>query len=270
MLAKTMKSLPVGTPLAPSCRILRFLAPCLFLFIAAGLGVAGAEIIKDKPSGTNPGKVGWIEPVEKQIEGWTVFVDPQLLTDGEHNQEGKQALRMLRNHLQRIAILVPKNPLAELRKVAIWLEHAHPELKAMQYHPGEKWLTDRGYDPRLTKKVHITHAAELFSRQQLLKHPAVILHELAHAYHDQVLGFDDPGILKAYQRAMKAGIYENVLLYNGRKVRHYAATNHNEYFAEATEAYFYRNDFYPFVNAELKEHDPAAYAEMERVWGKAK
>ncbi len=29
-----------------------------------------------------------------------------------------------------------------------------------------------------------------------------------------------------------------------------------EYFAEGTEAYFYRNDFYPFVRAELKDHDP--------------
>ena len=27
----------------------------------------------------------------------------------------------------------------------------------------------------------------------MLKHPAVVLHELAHAYHDQVLGgFDEP------------------------------------------------------------------------------
>ena len=36
----------------------------------------------------------------------------------------------------------------------------------------------------------------------------------------------------------------------------------------ATEAYFYRNDFYPFVRAELQKHDPAGYAVMERVWGK--
>ena len=36
-------------------------------------------------------------------------------------------------------------------------------------------------------------------------------------------------------------------------VEHYAATNHKEYFAEATEAYFYKNDFYPFVRGELKK-----------------
>lgn len=237
---------------------------------SATVGSLPAEVVvaKDRADAP-PKKVGWIEPVVKQVEGWTVYVDPQLL-EGEHSRQGKHALQMLRNHLQRIAILVPDEPLAQLRQVGIWIEHAHPELGAMQYHPGEKWLTSRGYDPRLTKKVHITRAAELVSREQMLKHPAVILHELAHAYHDQFLGFDDPGIMKAYKAAMKEGIYDKVLLYNGREVRHYAATNHKEYFSEATEAYFYRNDFYPFVRAELAQHDPAALAEMKRVWGAGK
>jgi dipeptidyl-peptidase-4 len=57
------------------------------------------------------------------------------------------------------------------------------------------------------------------------------------------------------------------LLYTGKKVRHYALTDHKEYFAEGTEAYFYRNDFYPFVRAELKEHDPALHALLRAIWG---
>jgi hypothetical protein len=214
-----------------------------------------------------PKKVGWIEPVKREMQGWTVHVDPQLL-EGEHAPEGARALAMLENHLQRISILVPEKPLAEMRKVEIWIEREHPELRAMQYHPGEQWLTERGYDPRLVKKVHITRAGELVSRNEMLKHPAVILHELAHGYHDQVIGFDDAGVLAAYEKAMKDGIYEKVLLFNGATVKHYGATNHKEYFAETTESYFYRNDFYPFVRAELKLHDAAGFAEMERVWGK--
>jgi dipeptidyl-peptidase-4 len=104
----------------------------------------------------------------------------------------------------------------------------------------------------------------------MLKHPAVILHELAHAYHDQVLSFEEPEILKAYTDAMEKGIYEKSLLHTGETVKHYATTNHKEYFAEATEAYLYHNDFYPFVRAELKIHDPAAFAVMQKVWGKTK
>lgn len=216
-----------------------------------------------------PHKIGWIEPVQKTIEGWTVHVDSALLKGGKHEKEGKQALKMLANHLQRIAILLPEEPLEKMKTMEIWLEHKHPELSAMQYHPGAKWLIDHGYDPRLNKKVHVTRAAALFSRDQLLKHPAVILHELAHAYHDQILGFNDPDVLSAYNGAMKKGILEKVQLFTGSTVRHYAATNHKEYFAEATEAYLYRNDFYPFVAAELRDHDPEGFKLMQKVWGPA-
>ena len=66
---------------------------------------------------------------------------------------------------------------------------------------------------------------------------------------------------------MESGLYDEVLDYTGREVRHYAATNHKEYFAESTEAYFGRNDFYPFVRAELKEHDPVMYSLAEKFWG---
>jgi dipeptidyl-peptidase-4 len=58
-----------------------------------------------------------------------------------------------------------------------------------------------------------------------------------------------------------------VLLYTGKVVRHYATTNHKEYFAEATEAYFYRNDFYPFVRAELQRHDSIMHDLLVEIWG---
>lgn len=206
------------------------------------------------------------DPVVKQIEGWTVHIEPSLI-DGEHAAEGERALTMLASHLQRVAILVPAETLAQLRKVEIWIEHDHPRLKGKQYHGSLAWVTGHGYDPRLAKKVHIPRAAALISRADLLKQPAVVLHELAHGFHDQVLGFDDERIVNAYQKAMEAGIYEQVLSYRGDMVRHYGATNHKEYFAEMTEAYFYRNDFYPFVRGELKRHDPAMYELLGEIWG---
>lgn len=206
------------------------------------------------------------DPVVQQIEGWTVHVDPALL-EGEHREVGTRALKMLANHLQRIAILVAEPQLARMRNLEIWIEYHHPTLGAMQYHPSLGWLKSHGHDPRLAKKVHIPRAESLFSRHQMIKHPAVVLHELSHAYHDQYLGFDEPRIMEAYQKAKAAGTYEKVLLFNGRTVRHYAMTDQKEYFAEGTESYFYRNDFYPFVRAELKEHDPELHGLLENVWG---
>ena len=208
------------------------------------------------------------DPVLRDIEGWKVYVEPSLI-DGEHREEGAKALTMLANHLQRIKILVPAGPLAKLQTIEIWIEHDHPRLKSMQYHPSRDWLVENGHDPRLTRKVHITQARELLSRGQMLKHPAVVLHELAHGYHDQILGFDEPDILAAYKKARDSGSYTNVLLYTGQKVKHYGMTDHKEYFAEGTEAYLYRNDFYPFVRAELKEHDPTLHEALVKVWGPA-
>jgi hypothetical protein len=208
------------------------------------------------------------DPVVLEIEGWAIHVEP-VLVDGEHSEEGKKALSMLANHLQRIAILVPPGPLAKLRNVAIWVEYDHPRIGGMSYHPSEGWLRANRHDPRLAKKVHIALASQLLSRQQMLKHPAVILHELAHAYHDQVLDFDEVRIRDVFDKAKESGRYEEVLLYTGKRVKHYGLNNHKEYFAEGTEAYFYRNDFFPFVRAELKEFDPDLHDLLKEIWGSA-
>lgn len=205
------------------------------------------------------------DPVVKNIEGWQVYIEPKLL-DAAQCPQGEEALKMLANHLQRIVILMPEEQLKKMRQLEIWIE-SNNSLRNMQYHPSVGWLKKHGHDPRLAKKVHIPKAESLLQRSQMLKHPAVILHELAHAYHDQYLSFDDPRIIKVYDDAMTAGIYDEALLYNGKTVRHYGATNHKEYFAEGTEAYFYRNDFYPFVAAELKNHDPAFYNLLAEIWG---
>ncbi len=206
------------------------------------------------------------DPVIRQVEGWTVKVDPKLL-DPKQSEVAERAFKALANHLQRIEFILPEEKVAELRRLPIWLELHNPVLANMQYHPDRGWLVAHGHDPRLVKHVHIPRARQLFDRRMWAKHPYVVLHELAHAYHDQVLGFDHPEIRAAYEDIKKRGVYESVLLYTGRKVRHYALTNHKEYFAESTEAYLGVNDFYPFVRAELKEIDPRMFAIQQKVWG---
>ncbi|MCA9120820.1 MAG: metallopeptidase [Planctomycetales bacterium] len=209
----------------------------------------------------------FFDPIEQAIEGWTVAIDPQLLA-GEHQSLGEQAVKALANHLQRITFIVPEDRLVKLKKLRIWLEFEHPELKSMQYHPDRGWLLANQHDPRLVKHVHIPQARHLIEAHTWAKHPYVILHELAHAYHDQVLNFDNPEVIAVFDAAKGQGIYEEVLLYTGKKVKHYGLSNHKEYFAESTEAYFGVNDFYPFVRAELNEHDPAMFTLLEKIWGR--
>lgn len=209
----------------------------------------------------------FFDPIERDIEGWTIKVDPSLL-NGDHRALGQQALKALANHLQRVTYIVPEAALEKLQALPIWLERHHPELSSMQYHPDRGWLLSHKHDPRLVKHVHIPQAKALLDPQMWAKHPYVVLHELAHAYHDQLLSFDDPRVIRAFNAAKEGGTYDTVLSHSGNQVRHYAMNNHKEYFAEATEAYFGVNDFYPFVRAELKAHDPNMFELLESIWGK--
>ena len=95
----------------------------------------------------------------------------------------------------------------------------------------------------------------------------VVLHELSHAFHDQVLGFDDKRVKKAFEQAKMLKLYDKVQHVGGKVGRAYAMTNEREYFAELTEAYFGRNDFYPFTREELRQHDPIGYKMIEKAWG---
>ena len=211
------------------------------------------------------------DPIVKKLEGWTIKVDPKLL-ENENNEFKDQVFTALANHLQRIKYILPAAKVKKMQKLPIWLDHHYEPLSSMQYHPGATWLRANKHDPRLVKHVHIPRAKALLNRAQWAKHPYVILHELAHAYHDQVLsnGFENEEVLGAYNEAKEKGIYEKVLLYSGPTVKHYGLSNQMEYFAECTEAYLGVNDFYPFVRAELNEHDPRIFELLKKIWGEVK
>ena len=217
------------------------------------------------PSNANEAKE-FYNPVERNIEGWTVAIDPLLLSD-ENKEKGEACLAALRNHLQRVTYIVPPDRVKQLRQFRIWIDWEH-ELTNLQYHPDRGWLLANGHDPHLVKHVHIPQAKALLDPGMWAKHPYVVLHELAHSYHDQVLSFDEPRVIETFKAAEKSGKYEEVLFHSGRKGKHYGLNNHKEYFAEATEAYFGVNDFYPFVRAELKEHDPKMFELLQDIWGK--
>jgi hypothetical protein len=201
---------------------------------------------------------------EERIEGWKVLVNKRLL-DKEHEALRAQTLKVLGEHLFRVTRVVPAEALAKLRKIPIWVELAHPRHPCMCYHVSADWLREHDMNPQKAGAVEIANAKTFL--RWTLDQPWMVLHELAHGYHDQVLGFDNAEVRACYDSAVASKSYESVLHYDGRKVRAYALTNNREYFAESTEAYFGANDFYPFVRAELKQHDPKMYDLLEKVWG---
>lgn len=67
---------------------------------------------------------------------------------------------------------------------------------------------------------------------------------------------------------MKAQRYKSAPYFDGsatREQKAYAANNSQEYFAEITEAYFGKDDYYPFNRSELGMHGPKGYAMLRKV-----
>ena len=168
--------------------------------------------------------------------------------------------------LAELKVVVPADKVARLQRVPIVLDLNHGGLGPMQYHPSAGWLKKNGYSEDLAKCVHLPRAADLMTTRNIREQPWVILHELSHAYHDQVLGFDNPRISQAYEDFKKSGHGDKALLFDGSRVKHYGLTTPMEFFAEMTEAYFGSNDFFPFNRAELKENEPAMYQLLRDVW----
>jgi hypothetical protein len=241
---------------------------CLVLVLSftwmalAGDGSPAGRKRKTKRAGPPDKPTSYYE--KRELRGWTLRVHKDLLAE-EHAKLLADVLAELGNHLYRIERAVPAEAVGKLRKVVLWVEYDNPKARHAHYHPSVGWLKANAYNVDKVKCVEFGSARNFL---RAVRHqPWVVLHELAHAYHDQVLGWEHPKIKAAYEAAKKGGKYEKVLIWNGRVGRHYAMTNHKEYFAENTEAYFGTNDIYPFVKAELKQHDPNMFAVVGEVWG---
>ncbi|QDU77802.1 hypothetical protein Pan97_48810 [Bremerella volcania] len=202
----------------------------------------------------------------RDVEGWTVRVDDRLLA-GKHKDQGERALKLLSARLVAIDVVMPPESLEKLRKVVIQLDLDYGELTAMQYHPDKGWLKRNRYDEELAKCVHIPSVDAFLSPYENHRMPWVVLHELAHAYHDQFLGFDNARIRAVWEKFKENQSYQSVLTSPGHLREHYALTNPKEFFAEMTESYFGSNDFYPFVTGELKKDEPEVFALMQEMWG---
>ena len=175
----------------------------------------------------------------------------------------------LKEMLEEIVQKVPAPAVAEMRKVTLYFSPEYPGTGGRaEYHPDAGWLRDNKRDPGMAQGVEFTDILNFEAEHRRM--PNFALHELAHSYHDRVLSFDEPRILKAFIRAEASGTYNDVDHRDSegrvRKGRSYAMTNHKEYFAECTEAFFSTNDIFPFTNEELKKHDPGIYELLGLVW----
>lgn len=227
----------------------------LVLSTCVALALAGAS----RPGAGSP--EGY---VTLSIEGFTVHVERPLADP--KSALGRDSLALLRAKLLDVRRAVPEKALEVLSDVPLWLDRDDPRFPCAVYHPSREWLAANGCDPRKAKAVHLSNAQRFleWTREQ----PMMVLHELAHAYHDRLDAAARERIDAAWTRAVESKAYDAVLRASGTQERHYALENSAEFFAEASEAHFGTNDFYPFVRAELELHDPATAKLVAELWAR--
>lgn len=209
----------------------------------------------------------------RDLLGWQLHISRELLA--QESQLVSVAVDLLEKQLREIDQSVPATAAMELRKVPLYFSPAYPNQQPRaEYHPDSGWLRANDRDPKMAKAVEFSNI-RIFE-QESKRMPNFALHELAHAYHDRFLpgGFDNAEIRTAHANAVRAGTYSRVERSFGAPKPNtfesaYAITSPMEYFAETTEAYFSRNDFFPFDRKQLLRHDPEMHALLTKLWGQA-
>lgn len=246
--------------------------------LAFSIGVVAAQ---EKPPAP---KTGPSKPAQKirpdlvpgykiqTIEGFNVLLSAETLKNNDSTEFKRKPLEVLELELKTIAGLFPAKTLNLLRNVAIWVEWDEAlrmpngrtgTVIAVYYGGHQRDLLAKGKHPLKAKNVTILRMKSLTAMHQPARDlgGCVILHEIAHAVQDQVLGDENAAIKATYKQAMERKLYDREM---------YASTSEHEFFAELTCAYFDQLEYYPRTRADLKKHDPATHKLLETIWGKGK
>ena len=207
----------------------------------------------------------------REILGWRVLINQALLSS---NKEGtEEAINLLKQQLEEVVLKVPASAVREIRKTPLYFSPEYPGRKpTAEFHPDAGWLRANNRDAAMARAIEFSNIRQF--KAEMNRMPNFVLHELAHAYHFSVLaeGYSNSDVKAAFQKAKISGKYDRVERWHGNNKpntfeRAYAINNPMEYFAEASEAFFSRNDYYPFTRNELELHDPEMYALLKVLWG---
>ena len=201
------------------------------------------------------------------IDGFTAYVSKDAAAADGAGFERKPA-DVLERELKLVAKALPKKHLDFARTLPVWVEWdekmplpGNLGFASAAYFGGpQAGLLPDGRDSPKFRTVTVLSLARLAALHQPQNDYAgsVLLHEFAHAVHDQQVGRDGvANVAAAYKQAMERKLYERGL---------YAGANEAEFFAELSCAYFDRLPYFPRTRAELKKHDPVSFKILDAIW----
>ena len=197
------------------------------------------------------------------IENFKCFISDEVIQENSDSKWVNKPLDLLSRSLRKVNEVYPENAKVLFHKTYIFVDWNKPgALGLYSQGPrgpsdpkthfncidinGMKFVTEKNND----KKLQPNNAATL-----------VLLHELAHCYHHQVLGWNHELIKDAYQNAKNQKLFD---------LKSYLMSSDKEYFAELTTAYLDKHYSVPKTREEIKEKDIQGYGLMEKIWGKVK
>jgi hypothetical protein len=201
------------------------------------------------------------------IEGFNVLVNREVLDNNDDAAFERKPLDVLDLELKIISSIMKRSALDVLRKLIIWVEWDESEAGknwvAVYYGGHQLSMLRRGKHPLKANNITVLRMKLLTAEHQPKDDAGrcVLLHEIAHAVHHQLIGYDNEPIKTAYAQALDRKLVDNA---------DYAATNDKEFFAEMTCAYLDRLHYYPHTRADLEKHDPVTFRLMKSIWGQAK
>jgi hypothetical protein len=241
---------------------------CLFvtLMLMNGTTVVGQEKTPPKKKEAPEPYPGYKKFV---IEGFTLHVNKDVL-DPKNEAYERKPLDVLKLELGVLTKALSAKALQQLQKMIIWVEWDEKDklangragfALAVYQGSSQNALMSKGKNPGKAKTVTVLSMKGLTEEHQPQNDSerCVLMHEFAHAVHDQVFGFENEAIKKAYQQAMERKLYDKSL---------YAATNEKEFFAELTCSYLDILEAYPHNRDDLRKHDLVTFKLMEDLWGK--
>jgi tetratricopeptide (TPR) repeat protein len=251
------------------------------LFVLLGLGASLAPA----QSSSAKGKITKGPPGYKKhiIHGFTLFINDEVYKNNDDPQWQRKPLEVLELELGTIVSKLPPKAVNVLRRLHVWIEWedtSDPDLEQNVlakyygvYGDLVQWSLGRNKHPGKANNIEVINMKALTREHQpgVKLERCVLLHEMAHAVHHQLVGMNNPAVINAFRVAQQRGLYAEAKDVYGRTIRPtYAATNHREYFAELTCLYLDKLHYYPFDREEFKKYDPLGYKLMEQVYGSRK
>lgn len=195
-----------------------------------------------------------------KIDSFRCFVSDEVMRQEANGTWNTKPLAILSKALKKVNEVYPDKALDLFHRTFLFVDWNKPGALGL-YVKGDKGPSDFSKHINCIELNGMKFVTESHNNKKLEPNNAatlVLIHELAHCYHHQILGWENGSIKNAYQNAKNKTIFD---------LKSYLMSSDKEYFAELTTAYLDKHYSTPKSKQEIKQKDVIGFALMESIWG---